>query len=467
MTNLVPNHPADHASIRDPRGKVHVLPDRALRSLSPRAYRDYLTVRPILTALESSGRILPSRVIDAPEYGPHVIEHPLLDFVSYPYEWCFSALRKAALAHLDLQITLFGHGLVLDDASAFNIQFRGAEPVFIDIASIRPYVPGEYWGGYRQFCEQFLYPLLLSSYCGVMFQPWFRGRLSGLDGRDLSRLLPLRSMLSPQALIHVHLHAALESRLASDPARAASHAPRRPLARASYEGMLRGLHRWITRLSLPRGQKTVWAEYERENSYGSAEAEGKRRFVARFVAERRPGLVVDLGCNTGHYSEVALSAGARSVVGIDKDLSAVERAFARSSSRSLAFLPLLGDLSNLSPDQGWAGCERASMARRLRADALIALAVVHHLTFGASIALPGVVAWITSLAPEGVVEFIPPDDPMVRVLTAHRDTEHLDYSRESFLRALAAHADVTGNERISASGRELFCYQSKAPRRAS
>lgn len=461
--DLVSERYADPASVRDPRGKVYALPDRVLRSLSQRAYQDYLTARPILTSLEAAGRIMSSQIAEAPQYGSHVIEHPLLSFVSYPYEWCFSALRKAALAHLDLQLTLLGHGFVLDDASAFNMQFRGAQPVFIDIASIRPYVPGEYWGGYRQFCEQFLYPLLLSSYCGVPYQPWFRGRLSGVDGRDLRRLLPMRSLLSLRALIHVHLHAGLEARMASDPAKAASQARRRPLARAAYEGMLRSLHRWITRLAPPRERKTVWTEYEHDNSYESEEAEGKRRFVTQFVSDRRPGLVVDLGCNTGHYSEVALRAGAGSVVGMDGDAGAIERAFARSASKSLAFLPLVGDLANPSPDQGWAGRERGSLARRLRADAAIALAVVHHLTFGASIPLPTVIAWITSLAREGIIEFVPPDDPMVKALTAHRETEHLDYRRETFLAALIASAEITGSERISATGRELFRYQSRAP----
>ena len=108
----------------------------------------------------------------------YVIEHPKLPFVSYPYEWCFSALKSAALLHLDIHLSVLESDITLSDASAYNIQFQsGASPIFIDRLSFRRYREGEFWVGHRQFCEQFLNPLLLRALVGVPHNAWYRGNL--------------------------------------------------------------------------------------------------------------------------------------------------------------------------------------------------------------------------------------------------------------------------------------------------
>src|SRR3546814_6517392 len=48
---------------------------------------------------------------------------------------------------------------------SYNIQFDGPRPVFIDVLSFRRYREGEFWTGHRQFCEQFLNPLLMRALC--------------------------------------------------------------------------------------------------------------------------------------------------------------------------------------------------------------------------------------------------------------------------------------------------------------
>ena len=68
----------------------------------------------------------------------------------------------------------------MTDASAYNVQFIGPDPVFIDHLSFRKYVDGEFWAGHRQFCEQFINPLLLQSVLGVPHNAWYRGALEGV-----------------------------------------------------------------------------------------------------------------------------------------------------------------------------------------------------------------------------------------------------------------------------------------------
>lgn len=56
---------------------------------------------------------------------------------------------------------------------------------------------GEPWGGYRQFCQAFLYPLLLQAYRNVPFQPFLRGSIEGIPAAVCSRLMSLYRSLRP------------------------------------------------------------------------------------------------------------------------------------------------------------------------------------------------------------------------------------------------------------------------------
>jgi hypothetical protein len=82
-----------------------------------------------------------------------VLEPERIPFISYPYEWCFGQLKRAALATLEIQKRAMARGLSLKDASAYNIQFRGPRPVLIDTLSFERFVEDRPWIAYRQFCQ--------------------------------------------------------------------------------------------------------------------------------------------------------------------------------------------------------------------------------------------------------------------------------------------------------------------------
>ena len=163
---------------------------------------DFVRGSGLIDELHSRGKVIGEQIVDAALLGEHaadahyVLEHPRLPFVSYPYEWSFSALKAAALLHLDIQQAALKKGVTMTDATAYNIQFIGPRPVFIDSLSFRRYQEGEYWAGHRQFCEQFINPLLLRSFNGIPHNAWYRGELEGISAENLSRLLPWRSRLS-------------------------------------------------------------------------------------------------------------------------------------------------------------------------------------------------------------------------------------------------------------------------------
>ena len=457
---------ADRGSFRDPSGRVFRLGDDIYRTVSKRAQQHYDFVHStgLIDDLIGQGRVVrtaevePSVLKDAAKGAYKVLQHERVPFVSYPYEWSFPLLKDAAILHLDIQIEALGRGVSLSDATAYNIQFRGAEPVFIDLLSLREYQEGELWFGHRQFCEQFLNPLLMRSMFGITHNSWYRGNLEGIETDKFANLIPWWKNFSFNVLSHVTLQARMQRSAVSTSKSAMKKAQAKGLSRNAYLHMLMQLRSWISKLEPKDTGLTVWQDYEQTHTYDSEEEEAKQRFIAEFCSKVKPEMIFDFGCNSGEYSEVALEAGATRAIGFDFDQGALERAFARSKAKGLDLLPLYLDAGNPSPDQGWNCEERKSLNGRDKADALMALAFEHHLAIGRNIPLNRVVEWLTSFAPTGVIEFVQKSDPTVQQLLMLREDIFDDYDEENFVQSLKSCARIVKKEKVAATGRTLFWY---------
>jgi ribosomal protein L11 methylase PrmA len=219
------------------------------------------------------------------------------------------------------------------------------------------------------------------------------------------------------------------------------------------------MRKWLAGLT-PKTTKSLWRDYTATCSYSSAEQRAKHAEVAAFAAAVKPKMLWDIGCNTGEYSLLALKSGAERAIGWDGDPSAVGIAFRAAREAKAAFTPLVGDLANPSPSQGWDQAERSGMRERSSADAVMALALIHHLLFGANVPLPQAIRWVVGLAPRGLIEFVPPDDVQVRSMVARRRGVHHPYDREHFVAALQSVARIERATVLRPSGREVFQYES-------
>ena len=459
----------DPGSFRDPSGTIFSSGDNILRSLNAEAARNFALLKSsgayddligkgwIIGAQEADAEQL-ADVPDLAKTAP-VLVHPRLPFISYPYEWPFALLKRAALLHLDVHLRALDFGFALSDASAYNLQFAGGRPVFIDIPSFVPYRDGEYWTGQRQFIEQFVNPLLLRALFGIAHNAWYRGALEGVASRDIVALIGgLRRWLAPDILANITLPDLMQRRARSAPDAGARAA--RPLPKAALQLMLRRLHRWISGLTPKPIGPTEWQQYEHANvSYSGGEERSKQDFVADFARRHAPRCAWDIGCNTGRYAEALLQNGAGSVIGFDTDLDALEIAASRTPARSLNFLPLFSDAANPSPGQGWAEAERAGLTSRRNADAVIALALVHHLAIGRNVPLPFVVEWLTGLAPRGVIEFVPKPDPMIQRMLRLRHDIFDSYDSDQFEQALGRHARIVQRLELAPGGRTLYEFE--------
>lgn len=454
----------DAGSFRDPSGRVIRHDSRILRAIFEPGAPAYEAARDagVYEKAIAKGRLLAADPTDPGAMGEvvkgakHWIEHPRLDFVSYPYEWTFSALKAAAIHHLDFHCELLADGFTLSDATAYNIQFQGTKPVFIDHLSIVPYVEGEAWVGQRQFGMQFLNPLYLWAKRGLAPHAWYRGSVEGIEPEELMKLLGWKDRLSFTVLAHIVGPAMVARRRVAE---GLDNKPQREakLGKDRLVTMLQGLRAYIADLNLP-SEKTVWDDYADNNSYDSERREKKHRFVAAAVEATKPDLMFDIGCNSGDFSQTGIDAGARSVVGFDFDFGALEKAFSRFDKSGAKVLPLWLDATNPSPSQGWASAERKSMQQRADADLMVALAVIHHMAIGKNVPLDMSVDWLMGLAPAGIIEFPSKSDPMVQQLLRHRPDIFPDYTEEAFLAYVRARGAITSEDRIGETGRLIVRY---------
>ena len=68
-----------------------------------------------------------------------------------------------------------------------------------------------------------------------------------------------------------------------------------------------------------------------KSHYSDADFAGKERFVQAALEQVRPARVLDVGCNTGHFSALAARAGA-SVVALDGDAAVAGRVWRRAEA---------------------------------------------------------------------------------------------------------------------------------------
>jgi hypothetical protein len=464
-----PSIERDPGSFRDPSGFVFRRDGTLYRQIN-RAYADdWTAVRSsgLLDGLIARGALIPheevaSELAGDPESAIAVIRPERVEFISYPYEWTFSQLKDAALLTLEVQREALGSGFVLKDASAFNIQFHHGRPTLIDSLSFERAEADAPWVAYRQFCEHFLAPLALMAYRDIRCGLLLREHIDGIPLDLASRLLPAvtRMRLGPAA--HIHLHAKAQRRYAD---RAVETGTRRGMSRSRQEALLTSLRTTIEKLTWqPAG--TEWADYAGRTSYDADATSAKESIVQRFLAASGGRHVWDLGANTGRYSRIAADLGAW-VLAPDVDPAAAERhyrgldAAARSS-----ILPLVIDLANPSPDLGWAGRERASLAGRTNADTVMALALVHHLAIGRNVPLGSIAAYFATLARDAIVEWVPKQDPMVQKLLASRRDVFEDYAEAGFRASFGEHFSVVDEASIPGSVRRLLLLRrrSGAPR---
>jgi hypothetical protein len=450
------------SSFRDPGGYVFRRDGVLLRGIrGPAApHYDTLMASGLCEELVAANLLVPHEEVplerDQPGDIIKVIRPEEIPFISYPYEWSFSQLQDAALATLEIEKRALLKGMTLVDASAYNIQFRKGRPALIDTLSLHRAVDGEPWTAYGQFCRHFLAPLALMSYRDIRLGQLLRVHLDGIPLDLASSLLPLRSRRRAALLLHLHLHAGSQKRFEGRNVRV----PKGKVSRQARLGLVDSLESGTRKLRW-RAAGTEWADYYRDTNYTPEGLEAKRRAVEEFIAEVRPRTVWDLGGNVGTFSRAAAATGARTV-SFDVDPACVEQNYLRvRAEKGENLLPLLMDLTNPSPGAGWENRERLSLLERGPADAVLALALIHHLAIGNNVPLDKAARFFAATGRHLLIEFVPKSDSQVQRLLVTRDDIFGGYTREGFERAFGEVFVLKRRIPVGDSGRVLYQMERK------
>lgn len=454
----------EEASYRDPSGTVFYVDDRVYRGLDAVGLANWtaLSTTKFFDAGVKYGSLVatsqaPPESVGISDYAA-VLEHERIPFISYPYEWSFEMLRDAAATHLDLLRSSLEEDLTMKDGYSFNMQFRGAQPVFIDIGSFEPVAAGP-WIGYRQFCQSFLYPLLLEAHLGVPFQRFLIGHLEGLEPSEMRRIFTGRKRFRKGVFKHVFLHSVAESNVTGGGRDIQRDLGKQGFSKELTKATAKKLSQLIGSLRSRRAD-SGWKSYRETCSYSDADRDAKEQLVTSVVESRDLNLVWDLGANDGAYARIA-AQHAKYVVACDSDDVTVDAMYRSLRADGVSnVLPLVMNVMDPSPARGWRGLERRAFSDRGRPDLVMALALIHHLAIASNVPLPEVVAWMREFDAPLIVEFVESHDPMAARLLANKpEGQFPDYRIDVFEKLLSEAYSITQSVRLPSGSRTLYVVE--------
>ncbi len=453
------------SSFRDPSGFVFHQDQRIYRQVNQSYQKDYdfQISSGLYQHLVDKKMLIPHQEVaiapPVPELAYRILEPEEIEFISYPYEWCFSELKDAALLTLAVQKLAIQHGMSLKDASAYNIQFRHGKAVLIDSLSFEIYPEGLPWTAYRQFCQHFLAPLALMAYRDVRLSQLFRIYIDGVPLDLASRLLPFRTRLNFGLLTHLHLHASAQKRYSDKDIR--PQAGGQKVSQTSILALVDNLEATIRKLSWQVGG-SEWANYYSETNYSETATSSKTEIVRGFIQTVQPRSILDLGANTGVFSRIAAEMGIATIAA-DIDPGAVELNYLEvKKKKEKNLLPLILDLTNPSPGLGWENRERDAFFQRQSSEAVMALALIHHLAISNNLPLDHLAEFFSRLSKWLIIEFIPKEDSQVQRLLQTRKDIFESYHVDGFETAFSRCFQIREKRAVADSQRILYLMETRA-----
>jgi SAM-dependent methyltransferase len=426
--------------MRDPAATLRFEGERVVRDLHAPLGPDHFLRSDLARYWVERGDLVPYEF-----EGNNTVVGRRLAFVTQPSEWSDAQLHAAGALTLRLQAEAVAAGYDMKDASSWNVLFDGARPVFCDLMSFEPLREQKWWA-LGQFARHFIFPLLASRRCGlrghVVHTMWRDGmpveQARQLFGRSIYLTRYGMLMLGEGRSAPHSDVARLSGAEAGTAALPIEEVQRfRQRVQASLDWMMQGLS--------PKAVESVtsggWAGYQADRPhYGGGSLEIKRRTFAEWVEKLRPAWVLDLGCNTGEFSQIAAACGSR-VVSVDADHDSVAAVF-RAQLGQTAIHPMVSLLDDLRGGRGWAAAEHPGLMDRLEGqmDLVLMLALIHHLAVGAALPLDAIARFAFRCSRgAAVVELIEADDPQLRSLCVQRQRDPADFTAElqrtAFLRA--------------------------------
>jgi hypothetical protein len=451
------NYPAHPASYRDPAGFVFQKDGSYYRQVNKQFADSYdLLMRSGLYEQLTAHRLLlthtevPEPVADETLWYRTLLPEQV-PLVSYACEWCFDQLKDAALLTLDLARTGISKGMVLKDATPYNVQFLGTTPVWIDTLSFEPYQETGHWIAYRQFCTQFLFPLYLSHYTSMQVHEIYKAYPEGISAEIVSTLLPFKSKLSLGVWMNVFLQRskALGKNEKQIP----------PFSKQKMLNLLQHLTEEVTRLQ-QYSSSSDWSHYYEDSQLGQTYFSEKKAAVQNLLQNLPVGNCLDAGANEGHFSAL-VSGTAKLLVAADNDAVSIAKCYRSCRKEGIQLLPLVLDITNPSPAAGLDNNERQAFFDRIQFDTVLALALVHHLAIGRNIPLHLIAKMFARISKNLLIEWVPKEDQKVRHMLASRSDIFDQYDQQQFEKEFSSLFIISEKIEIGDTGRILYLMEKR------
>ncbi|MFV8378236.1 hypothetical protein [Flavobacterium sp. LB3R33] len=386
--------------------------------------------------------------------GKIVIKTKKINFVSYPYEWSFSQFKTAALFTLQINLIALKHGMVLKDASMFNVQFVGSKPIFIDLASFEVYKDDKPWIAYYQFCKHFYGPLFLAAKKNIQLPKLLLYFIDGIPLKEAVSLCRMSDFFDIGGFIHLYLHSKGEGSINKS-------GIEKKVTKKQLVELLTHLSDSIKTLK-PKQKRTVWDDYNQNNNYLKESKDHKAEIIKGFMSQiPHCKMAMDIGANDGKYSRLLSESEIYTLV-VDIDELAIERAFVESNKSQNKYLhPLHVNLANPTPAIGWNNVERKSFWERCYVDIIQALAVVHHLAITHDISFEEIAKKISKHTQYLVIEFVYPDDSQTQILLNNKPHHKAVYTQINFEKAFETFFSLNKKVNIDGMKRDLYFYERK------
>lgn len=447
----------EEASFKDPDAKVFIENGIYVRKIYERYIPEYkkLMDSGLYNDLVSKNLILKHEEIRT-ENNCIVIK-PEQVFISYPWEWCFSQLKDAALATLKIQQIALDYNMSLKDANCFNIQFLHNNPLLIDTSSFETYEAGTAWVAYKQFCENFIAPLALMAYTDLSLNGLFLQNINGIPLELASKLLPFGTRFNLNLFTHIHLHSKMQNRYSENSKKINNI----KINKQQLKNIIRNLYTTVENITLPK-YETEWKNYYSFTNYTEKSFDEKYNIINNFRSMIKTENVWDFGSNTGIFSRIFSDNGAN-VIAFDIDKMAIEKNYLKiKQDKEQNIFPLVFDLANPSPALGWANKERKNLMERAKdVDLILALALIHHLRFTYNIPFENIAKYFSSISKYLIIEFVDKKDSKVQKMLLNRKDVFDDYTQANFENEFCEYYKILCKEKISKTERTLYLMETK------
>jgi len=365
-----------------------------------------------------------------------VLQHEEVTPQTYCVEWCPAMLLEAARTTVELLAEVTRLDATLQDAYPWNVLFDGARPVMVDFTSIAPVHSPLPWPALEQYRAFFQRPLDLAARGrGRLARVLLQDNINGIPLGQFTQAMPAAYRARhPVAGLSVWLDGFVQRRPELKKKLRGAALKGEPASRAVRQRFADGLARRLDGYRFEQSED-VWSVYYQQID-PQVDKERKLSQVGQLLERLAPATVLDAGCNVGVFSLLAARQGAR-VISVDTSEACINRLYAEARREDLPITPLVADLLCPTPAFGFMGEQYPALPVRVRGEAVLCLALMHHLHIAGRQSFERIARLFDALSARYLIfEFVAMDDANNDLIGAGRE---IGYDLDQVTAALARH----------------------------